>query len=178
MIKPHTLLAAIALTALGALDARTATAGGCEDAVVAECVKTTCPTFCATLAAGEVAACKASCATSDRCRLTLFGGQDRADQVELDVQKREHLMACLAENRAPVKVPADRGKPILKDTDYVAPTDDSVQAIPHGSIRDEKARRTGWRKVKARSFAERRKGSRRRDPTRPGTPAPPPARPR
>lgn len=156
----------LAALVLGLLVTRSVAAGTCEEDVVAECVATSCPTFCATVAAGEVDACKASCTAADRCKLTLFGGQDRADQVELDVQKREQLMRCLAENRDPVKVPDDLGKPILAEDDFVEKTDESVKAVKRKSIRDRKVSKKGWKKAKARSFASRKKGSKRRDPVR------------
>ncbi|MDX2052038.1 MAG: hypothetical protein SFV15_06590 [Polyangiaceae bacterium] len=160
----HKLQLTLAALLFCVFAAGTASAGSCEQEVVAECVANSCPTFCRTLAEGHVEACKVGCTAQDRCKLALFGGQDRPAQVELDAQKREQLMSCLAENRKQPVVPKELGKPIRTEADYVAPSEAKTKAVKRSSLKNTKASKAAWKARKARSFAERKVGSKRKDP--------------
>lgn len=185
------LAAALTLAALAAPAA--ARAGTCEEDVVAYCVATTCPDYCKAGPKADRSACTATCTADDRCKLTLFGGQDRKDQVELDIQKREQLMSCLAENRGKVKVPDDLGAPIVEEDPEAAAIAKAVAegadaaavkkaaeqarkakkkpkkaaAAKPGSVADRAAKKATWKKRQTSAFTARRKGKPRVDPVEP-----------
>ncbi len=166
-------------------------AGTCEQQVVQLCVATTCPAFCSKAAAADKASCAAACMPEKRCKLALFGGQDQRDQVELDVQKRAQLMACLAENRAPIVVAEKLGAPKLESTPAVGsssskkrpkkPTKQPSKLKPAkpatlGKVKDVSAQKATWKATQTASFTRRQAGQRRINPvvTPPVTKAAPP----
>ncbi len=157
------LVALLGLLLTLSLARRAAAAGTCEQEVVKQCVAVTCPAFCAK-AGSKKAACRAGCTAKARCRISLFGGQDRKDQVALETEKRAQLMACLAENRSAIVVSRALGAPRLptprrgaKRARKPNPAP-SRQKATRGRVSSTLSRRTAWKAIETQSFRRYRIG--------------------
>jgi hypothetical protein len=158
MRRKGALVALLGLLLSLSLARRAAAAGTCEQEVIKQCVAVTCPAFCAN-AGSNKAACRAGCTAKARCKLSLFGGHDRKDQVALETENRAELMACLAENRHAIVVSRALGAPRLPAarkgvkrvrTPSVKPT--------RGRVSGTLSRRTVWKSILTQSFRRHRAG--------------------
>ncbi len=138
------------------LVANTAMAAGaprtCEKAVVAECIKKSCPAFCASQPKAKRAVCKKQCTAKRRCKLSLSRKQDKSRNQVLDIQNRDQLMACVREARRDSSA-AKRPKRLRKKTTTKASKGPRGKKLRRQKMKSTRSG-TKWKKRRTRSFTK------------------------